>query len=301
MSNQTVEPKNNTPRFNLTTKSLGIADVNTKDLGGFMLNQSDLSTAIMKILLSVGINEDDIRSIKVGCDSDRKLKLFAEVRKKALKGKKNDREDNDWTSFDDYSDDDGKVFSKEFFNTLKNKVYYKHLEYKTFTRTVNKKGKKEKFVQIEFDPEILIAFVYNLNYEDPYLKISCTPVKWLNDKELGRKYDSNKKQNSYKAMRREYLAEKLSICTVIVTFAIDKRRKINLYESMVDKFASIIPTTAGVDKETIKRQIRDRYTSNDFLRDFDNTLTSGEFHPNQVVNFNGGSIDEYHDKKRHKK
>ena len=120
MSNQ-AEPKNNTnpntSGYRLTTKSLGVADTNVKDFAGFMLSQEDISTAAMKILLSVGIKNDAIRCIKVGCDESKTLKIFAEIYKDALK--KDDNDENDMLTFRDYSDDDDStLFPKEFFNTF---------------------------------------------------------------------------------------------------------------------------------------------------------------------------------------
>ena len=291
MSNQ-AEPKNNTnpntSGYRLTTKSLGVADTNVKDFAGFMLSQEDISTAAMKILLSVGIKNDAIRCIKVGCDESKTLKIFAEIYKDALK-KDNDDED-DMLTFRDYSDDDDStLFPKEFFNTLKNKVYHKHLNYKIIRRVAyknnsSKKTVMKKVVQIEFDPEIFIAFVYNLNFTDKFYRISCRPRRWMSEKEANKKYDRKSDVRKYMARKNEYINNKLMECTVVVTFTIDKTREEKMYDNIINKIATNLGTTTDI--------VSKAYGKRDFYMDFNNTLSSGDFNPKQVSQWRDDEDDE---------
>ena len=284
MSNQ-AEPKNNTSGFKLTTQSLGIADTNVKDFAGFMLSQEDISTAAMKILLSVGIKNDAIRCIKVGCDESKKLKILAEISKDSLVKKNTDSK---WYMLDDTEDeDDNTIFSKEFFNTLKNKVYYKHLNYKTVNRRtniVNKNGKKikiqKKYIQIEFDPEIFIAFVYNLDFTDVYYKISCRPIEWMNDNQISKKFDKRSDSRRYLAEKTEYLENRLRRCTVVVTFSIDKSREKIMYDKIIDKIYNNIKKDNSVIIS--KEKISEMYPIKEFYLDLNSALSSGDFNPKQV-------------------
>lgn len=290
MSNQ-AEPKNNTnpntSGYRLTTKSLGVADTNVKDFAGFMLSQEDISTAAMKILLSVGIKNDAIRCIKVGCDESKQLKIFAEIYKDSLKD--NNDDEDDMLTFRDYSDDDDEsgLFSKEFFNTLKNKVYYKHLNYKIVRRSVlknNKKNVSKKVVQIEFDPEIFIAFVYNLNFTDKFYRISCRPRRWMTEKEANKKYDKKSDVRRYIARKNEYINNKLMECTVVVTFTIDKSREEKMYNNIIEK----ISNNLSIPIETISKI----YSKREFYSNFNNTLSSGDFSPKQVSQWCDDEDDE---------
>ena len=284
-----ANPQTGVQKFNLTTKSLGIADANAKDLAGFMLNSSDLATAATKILINVGISSDAIRCVKVGADPDGNLKILAEVLKKSLTKKK---ASSDWIELDDCDyEDDRNIFPKEFFGALKNKVYYKHLDYKIVHRRT-KKNKQEKFVQISFDPEILIAFAYNLDYSDPYYRISCIKHHWMSNKELKKKYDSNKKIRKYNETKNEYLSDKLCHCTVVVTHKIARERETALYTSMMSSIAADLSKALNMPVEQITSHLKKAYNLERFMGAFNNTLSSGDFHPKQVSQFNGDDDED---------
>lgn len=266
MTNQ--EPKNNTSRFTITTKSLGIADTNVKGLAGFILNQKDITTAVMRTLLSVGIRTDAIKIIKAGCDQNKKLRIVIELFKKQLKNKK---KTTDWFSFFDDDDDNcDNLLSKEFFKTLKNKVYYKHLNYKVLN----------KIIRIEFDAEIFIAFAYNLDYSDPYYRITCSPIKWLSNSELNKKYDRRSEIRKYISSKQSYIEDKLSRCIVTVTFAINKEKETAMYNKIVNTLSNNIP---NLDRESMIKN----YPLDNFYKDINNALSSGDFHPKQVLEFEG--------------
>jgi hypothetical protein len=206
----------------LTTQSLGIADSKEQSLAGYILSQKELSDAATKILVSVGINPDDIACIRVGQNVEsKKLKVICEVNYKAAYP---DKGSNKWYDFTEYDSDDHKTaFTKNFYEALYNKVYHgkrKHLNIRIVERR-NKKGSNKKYVQFEFDPEIMIAFVYNIVFSDPLYKISCRPTRWLNNDELHKKFDSRARREEYRRKRDEYKKLNLANCVVYVTFAKD--------------------------------------------------------------------------------
>lgn len=307
MSNQ-AEPTNNTTNLKVRTEIVGVADTNVKDLGGLILNQKDINTATTKILIAAGIPKDAIRCIRVGCDPERKLRIFAEIWKKMIN--QNDRYDSDEDrpsasvlSFDDVDEEaqeKSDVFPKGFYNVLKNKVYYKHLDHKTILRNVKiNKGKtvKKKVIQIEFDAEMLIAFAYNIDYSDEFLRVSCEPIRWLNDNGIRKKFDSDSEKRKYKSMREEYLADKLCRCTVFVTYSLNKRNIADLYNITVSKVLDKAKELNSYDPEIIKKA----YLSDEFSKDFNKSLSSG-FHPSQVAKYYGENPDytPKDKKKKHK-
>lgn len=209
----------------LTTKSLGIADSKEEDLGGYVLSQRDIQSATAKILMSVGIDADDIRTVKVGSDKDRKLRIICEVKYKAAFAKSNSNENTSWYSFTDGSDDDDhddykSAFNKTFYNALHNKVYHgkrKHLNIRVVKRPdPNDRNNTKKYVSFEFDPYILIAFVYDIVFTDPFYKISAPQTRWLSEKKINDM--SGKERKKYRAKQKELQSEGLSNCVIYVTF-----------------------------------------------------------------------------------
>lgn len=209
----------------LTTKSLGIADSKEEDLGGYVLSQKDIVNATTKILLAVGIKANDIRTIKVGSDENKNLKIICEISYKAAFSKSSKNDNTGWYSFTDgdsnENDDDFKgAFNKNFYAALYNKVYHgkkKHLGMRIVRRPDPNGGKTRKYVRIEFNPYILIAFVYDIVFTDPFYKISAPPVRWLPSKKI---HDMAKKdREKYLAKKNEYDSEKIANCSIFVTFS----------------------------------------------------------------------------------
>lgn len=208
----------------LTTKSLGIADSKEEDLGGYVLSQKDIISATTKILMAVGINDDDIRVIKVGSDAKRNLRIICEIKYKAAFKDSQNSERTQWYSFTDGTDDDQdsfkNAFSKNFYAALYNKVYHgkkKHLGMKIVKRPdPSDPGRTKKYISFEFDPYILIAFVYDIVFTDPYYKISAAQTRWRSGRDLENMTGKQKKR--YLANKREYENDGLSNCVVYVTF-----------------------------------------------------------------------------------
>lgn len=201
----------------LTTKSLGIADSKEEDLGGYVLSQRDIISAATKILMTVGIAAEDIRTIMVGSDKNGQLRIICEVKYKAAF--KKSQNNTEWCSFTDGSDDNDvkNAFDKNFYMALYNKVYHgkrKHLDIKIVHRPDGKDMKK--YVSFEFDPYIFIAFVYNIVFTDPFYKISAPAIGWMSPKKINR-LPANKRKK-YIATKREYTNAKLANCAIYVTF-----------------------------------------------------------------------------------
>ena len=202
----------------LTTESLGIADSKEKDLVGYVLNQKDISEATTKILSRVGIAESDIRTVKVGADiKTKKLRIICEVKFKAAFGKSEEQE-TPWYDFD--GEKKKTAFNKTFYEALYNKVYHgkkKHLKMKVVHRAnPNKPDDVKKFVQFELDPEILIAFVYNIPFTDRYYKISVVPTGWVPNSVINDM--SGRERRIYKSMKNEWEKEGITNCAIYVTF-----------------------------------------------------------------------------------
>lgn len=208
----------------LTTKMLGIADSKEQDLAGYILSQRDIINATTKILVSVGINADDIRDIKVGTDKDsHKLRIICEVKHKAAYGRK-EAEKTDWFTLQSYGsdDDDNKcAFNKNFYRALYNKVYHgkqKHLNIRTIRRPSKENNKDiKKFVEFEFDPDILIAFVYDIVFTDPLYKISAPPIRWKNESDFDNM--TGRQRKAVLRKRKEMSANNLQDCVIYVTFS----------------------------------------------------------------------------------
>ena len=221
---KTVNPTNNTNVVKLTTQSLGIADAKAKDLAGYVLSQKDLVNATTKILIAVGIDVNDIRTIKVGTDlKTKQLRIICEVSYKAAYPKA-DRSGTPWYDVQSYEsefDGDNKsAFNKIFYAALHNKVYHgkrKHLKIHTIRRRdPHNPSKTKKYVQFEFDPMILIAFVYNITFTDPLYKVSAPPMRWKNSKELDDM--RGKERKAYRARVEEWSQDGIANCAIYVTF-----------------------------------------------------------------------------------
>lgn len=222
---QSVKPNNNTieeKKDTFTSKFLGIADSKEKDLAGYVLSQEELSSAAIKVLIAAGINKKDIRIVKVGADKEGKLKIIIEV----FNRREHKPEYYGGIDISDVADENdvSNVFSKTFFKMLHNKVYHgkkKHLK----IRQVNRK--EGKCVQFEFDPEIFIAFVYDIVFTDPLYKVSARTIRWKSKRELNeyleeqanmRNINVYKEEKRYKNNIREYANSGLNNCVVYVTF-----------------------------------------------------------------------------------
>lgn len=224
MTNPTNENKNanvGKPRFQLTTKSLGIAEAKAQDLAGYVLNQKDIVNATAKILMAVGIDKNDIREIKVGTDiNSKKLRVICDI---ACAKKKNHNSDKEWFDFDNGSDNEynGKsLLPQEFYSALHNKTYHgkrKHLNVQE-VKIASKGEKPKKYIRFEFDAAILIAFVYDIVFTDPLYKVSAPPIRWKSNKDLDKEDYTNKQIKAYNRKKNEWMDLKLAPCAIYVTF-----------------------------------------------------------------------------------
>ena len=157
-TNAPAETVNSNAIVKVTTQTLGVANERVRDLAGFILSPKEIHTAVVKFLMMYSIEEDDIYSVKVGTNKDNMLKIIAEVRSKALQGRKKSRS---WMDFDEY-DNNESLISDTFYQAWHNKLYHgkrKHLPLKQIRRN----NGKDKYVAIEINPEIFIAFAYDIN------------------------------------------------------------------------------------------------------------------------------------------
>lgn len=322
MSNQKTNPNNNTQnRQTLTTQSLGIADTKVKDLVGFILEPRDLNTAVVEMLMQLGIDFKHIRCVKVGCSEPRKsfempkLRVIAEIHKNAFEKAEKLHKKEDVLLYDasNYEYDDYKV-PRQIFKALHNKAYHKHLQIRKIVRETRLGGspkKVSKFYQIEFDPEILIAFIYNINFLDSFYKISVQPKKWLDDKALRKKYDSSSKRREQKAIQMDFKKDRLSQCEIFVTYSRKtdltansvKSSLTSLVSDAIDKFVSNNQTTStAISQETgnqLKNYVYNSITKSEDMKSLVDEI-SGQtvFHPNQVDIYFGDDEVKKHNKKK---
>lgn len=232
---------NPTNEFKLTTKSLGIAEAKAKDLSGYILNPRDLEDAAIKILIAVGIAPEEIRCVKVGGTKEKNLRVIVEIYAKAFKKKEKEKK-TALISFDDLCDDDEDELSyidPKFFAALHNKVYHgkkKHLNMRKIDRTVPGEGKRQKVIQFEFDPQIFIAFVYDIPFTDRFYKISVVTRGLMNKQQLNKKYDSKKERKKKELEIAEWQKDGILPCTVYVTFANTDGTDRGFHPEQVDEY-----------------------------------------------------------------
>lgn len=211
-TNATQDAVNGNERFpKVTTQELGIAIERDRDLAGYVLSPQEISTAVVKFLMCYNIDDGDIYSVKVGTTKDEKLKIIAEVKAKAL-GKK--KSSHNWMDFEEYSNEET-VINDIYYSAWRNKLFHgknKNLQIKKISRN------KDKYVSISIDPEIFLAFVYDINFCDKLYKISAPAARWKSNKQLDDM--SGKERKRYKAMQQEFANFGITHCRfVVVTFA----------------------------------------------------------------------------------
>lgn len=224
-TNASAETVNSNTAVKVTTQTLGIANERVRDLTGFILSPNEIHTAVVKFLMMYSIEEDDIYSVKVGTTKDNELKIIAEINSKALQGKKKSRS---WMDFNEY-DDNESLISDAFYQSWHNKLYHgkrKHLPVRQVRRNDGK-----KYVSIEINPEIFIAFVYDINFCDKMYKISAPAKRWATSKQLDDM--SGKERKRYKAMQQEFANYGITNCMfVVVTFSTKSHYKMPNGESV---------------------------------------------------------------------
>lgn len=216
-----TNPTNYTNRLELTTKSLGIADAKAQDLGGYILRQRDVEYAVIKVLVAVGIDQDEIRCVKVGGTKERQLRIIVELSAKALnknKGKRN----NGVLEFRNLTESK-ESFDPKFYAATHNKLYHgkrKHLNMKKVVRPIlsgENMGKEKNFIQFEIDPYIFLAFVYDIPFIDPYYKIYTYNKKLMSRNAID---DLPKKERIKKKIEvSEWERDGLTNCVIFVNFS----------------------------------------------------------------------------------
>jgi len=155
------------------------------------------------------INEGDV-FVKVGSTKEGELKIIAEVKSRALCGKKKSQ---NWMDFEEYSNEDTMI-SDSYYSAWRNKIFHgknRNLQIKKISRN------KEKYVSISIDPMIFLAFVYDINFCDKMYKVSAPALRWKNSKQLDDM--SGKERKRYKAMQIEFSNYGITQCFVVVTFS----------------------------------------------------------------------------------
>ena len=165
-------------RVELTSKSLGIADKRQADLAGLVLSPQEISESIIIMLMKCGVPRDAIHSVRIGRDKEG-LEITARVEEEAVKSTVK-IEGNRPQSWIGISERATKLkIRPEIYNGLRNKAFVKNLHFQ------KEKIKGDDYVNLNFDADVLLAFIYNINYADEYLKVS--PIEFNSSKKQKKK------------------------------------------------------------------------------------------------------------------
>jgi len=275
--------------YSITTESLGLARANAKELIGTLLTQQDISRAVIATLVSAGVPKEDIRTVRVGCFKEKKTmangevklkyspKIVAEVKASAVR-KKSGKEENPWYMLDEGDEpSEGKSLNKRFTSALEGKMFYKHFDNKTVVRGRGKKKHRNgtKYVKLEINPEIFIAFAYNFDLSDPYFAIRCNRISFDKaDKEA--KHLDKKARNAYYLKRQEFIEDKMEFVTFAVIARLDNKRFVRIRNEIMK---SVIDAVApGTEVDFNKIMPTDKLNTLVY-----SALTSGDYHPNQAI------------------
>lgn len=187
----------------------------TCKLDGVIISTLQLSDLVKKLIMSMGISNDAFR-VYVGADNrknydgknkgrDMRLYVCAEIRKDELRGKK--KSHNTGNNIMDF------IMSSNENVGGKNKIdpaYIKEMKYKLYTETLMYDIRDNKF-RLIFDPEVLISYIFNIDYASKEFIVKACPVIKKNE---------NDKQKSYK----KYLSKQgLRDCSIIIIYPENNR------------------------------------------------------------------------------
>lgn len=184
---------------NITPKDLKIAEEATNNIMGYAINEKDICVALYKYLafFDLGEKEVDIFTGFLSVSKPIKPVIYLVINKKYLTKKNNDKPNAPKkksfmdildTSHDDSDDRNNsrKLIDDYFINGWKNKFYY--CSKKCFLRSIMiSKDKKNTYCVIPVDPMLFLSFAYDINYADPFYKVSAAPktgkngIKKLNE------------------------------------------------------------------------------------------------------------------------
>lgn len=164
-------------KVEFTTHSLGIAASKKKDLQGVILPPNEIAQAVTTMLVHLHVPKDAIYDVKV-VSKDGSLEISAIIEEYAVVDTGPVQID-DWLEFNP-TVQGGKVKIKPLiFSALRNKAYYQKLHYQKC------KIKGDRYITLNFDAEILLAFLYNIPYDDEFYK--CSPFAFNINKKTRKK------------------------------------------------------------------------------------------------------------------
>ena len=205
----------------MATKELNNSMLNIEkdyDLAGYIVNPKQVSEIVAKVFTIYGVDPEDIRCVRIGSTTDEKSepKIIVEIRKKALKpnGNRNTNTNDNWLmlSGNDVGNDKH-IVDGRLYDFLRNKAFYgknKNLSIKQVVRN------DTKYLAIELDVALFMAFVYNINYADPFYKISAPKRRWKSNDELDEL--SGKARKAYIREINEYKEASILPCELYITF-----------------------------------------------------------------------------------
>jgi hypothetical protein len=157
-------------RDELTTQVVGIAAQRKKDLQGVILNPEEIAKSVSLMFTKLGVGENRIYEIRSYVEDGRFL-ISAVIELNAVIENSRPKTDALDELFMQARNTKIRIRSS-IYNGLRNKGYYKELKF----RKEKVKGVGDCIV-FTFDAAMLLAFIYDINYEDPFYK--CTPIEVL--------------------------------------------------------------------------------------------------------------------------
>lgn len=172
-------------------------------LNGFILTSKQLSTMTAKLLASIGINENAIGPVLVGVQpkAEDKLRVLVNIRKDALRRSRNEPKTRSITDFilSSNRDTDSNKIDPQILKDMKYKFYRNNLICEP----------REKYFRMIFDPSVLIAYMFNIEWENKkYVLKIIDPKK--------EKKENNKDKDN---KRKKFLAKNgLRDCGILVLY-----------------------------------------------------------------------------------
>jgi hypothetical protein len=178
-TNQRAEetPTTGTGYQEITSASLGISAERKADLCGLILSPREITESVMLLFIKLGVSRNQIHSVRIARgNKDNGLEISMTVEEDAVTS----RGEAKVTSWIGISERATKLrIRPEIYEGLKNKAFAGNLHYQ------KEKYKGDNYIVINFDAELLLSFIYNVDFSDAYLKVS--PIEVENDKKCNKK------------------------------------------------------------------------------------------------------------------
>lgn len=149
----------------LTSKSLGISAKRETDITGYVLKPQEITEGVITMLIKCGVPRDAVHSVRIGKDRDNHLEVIARIEEDAIRASSGGKISS-WIGISERATN--LKIRPEIYNGLRDKAYIgtQNLHYQ------KEKIKGDNYVAVNFDSDVLLAFMYDIDYTDEFLKVS---------------------------------------------------------------------------------------------------------------------------------